>query len=298
MKNQGVKIMNIRTTLAIIAALMLLGLMSGAVFAQAGDDTGGQGSGAGNEPAVETPGGMSDVMAQPMGAPAENTNLEDALAGIRDYEVTYDTSKTHAENTPAPLAALGVQYAGDESPVAQRTQALRQLDLLATLGDRYTVVEEEKAADPYRDFDEEDPDRTLNYFQPREDPFVIPYLIPDELRPELEGTGLDGAVDQDLLNELRRAQYTANLRLIPIIIVGTIEVGPRRMVMYSIYGMGSTNTIGVGETQCVGGSPSFSITCSQASDTFVVFSLRGYYDRRCSYAATGAVMRTFHTSTN
>jgi len=249
-------------------------------------------------PEEEPAPGMSDVMAQPMGAPAEeDPNLQDALAGIRDYDVPYNTSISHAENTPQVLRDLDVEFAGDESLVAARTQALWNLNLLDTLSDRYAQVEEQYAADPYRDFDQES-DRTLNYFQPREDPFVITSLIPDELRPELEGTGLDGAVDPELLEQLFWAQYTANLRLIPIIIVGTIEVGPRRMVMYTIYGWGSTSTISVGETQCVPYSPSFSITCSQASETFVVFSLRGYYDRRCRQAATGTVMRTFHTSTN
>jgi len=267
-----------------------------------GDEAGGDDEDSGDESddsedSDEDAAPMSDVIAQPMAEPAVNTNLENALAGIADYEVSYDTTLSRADLTPRELRDLGVTYAGEESPVAARTQALENLDLLVVLSDRYEVVEEQYAADPTEDFAPEDPDRTLNYFQPREDPFVIPDQIPEELRPDLEGTGIDGTVDPELLERLRSAEYTANLRLIPIIIVGTIEVGQRRMAMYYIYGSNSVRTIEEGGSpQCIGWGASFSVYCQQVSEDFVVLRLTGYYDWRCRYPATSSVMRTFHVT--
>ncbi len=239
---------------------------------------------------------MSDVLAQAAGQPEENTNLQNALDGVADYEVTYDTSLSHAENTPPELRALGEEFAGEESEVARRTQALWDFDLIDVLEDRYTRVEEEYAADPEEDFAPEDPENTFNYFQPRGDPFVITDLIPDELRPELSGTGLDGAVDPELLDRLRWAQYEANLRLIPIIVVGVIEAGPTRGCIYTISGWPSTRWIEEGRSHCLSWGAPFSITCSQVSEDRVVLTLRGHYDYRCNYAATNPVPRTFHVS--
>jgi len=246
----------------------------------------------------DTTGGMSDVLGQPAEQAPDEENLNNALAGIADYEVTYDTSRTHAELTPPELRALDVEYAGDESPVAQRTQALSEFDLLGTLSQRYEVVEEEYAADTEQDFAPEDPEHTFNYFQPRADPFIIPSMIPDELRPELSGTGLDGAVDPEVLRQLYAAQYEANLRLIPIIVVGVMEAGPTRIVLFTISGLGYTISLDEGQSTCLWapGFPPFSVRATHVAEDSVTLTLRGHYDYRCRYAATNSVNRTFHVN--
>jgi hypothetical protein len=265
------------------------------------EEAGGDEEGGGDEetPAEEeTTGGMSDVLGQPVEEAADEEKLNNALAGIADYEVTYDTTKTREELTPQALRDLGVTYAGEESPVAQRTQALRDFDLLRTLGQRYEVVEDEYAADTEQDFAPEDPEHTFNYFQPRADPFIIPSLIPEELRPELSGTGLEGAVDPEVLRQLFAAQYEANLRLIPIIVVGVMEAGPTRIVLFTLPGLGYTISLDEGDNRCLfgGGMPPFSVTATRVSEDSVTLTLRGHYDYRCRYAATNPVQRTFHVN--
>lgn len=240
-------------------------------------------------PAEETPegGGMGDFLATPgMEAPTVDTNLQDALGGYADYEVQYDTTISHADNTPRELSELGEQYLERTDPTSEAGRmalALADFDLLSVLKNRYEKVEDEYAADPDEDFALDDPDRDLNYFQPRFDPFVLTHLIPEELRPEMEGTGLDGAVDPELLEQLGEAVAEANLRYIPIQVIGTIQVGPMRAAMYSLAGRG-TRTIAVGDTHNYG---SFSIGCSQVSEDFVVLVLR---------SGGALVYRTFHIS--
>jgi hypothetical protein len=235
--------------------------------------------------------GSSDVTTSPAGPAVKDPKIQDALDGVRDYEVSYDTSKSHAELTPPELTELGVTYAGEESPVAQRTKALETLNLVTTLADRYKIVSDEFSAKTDEDFSPDDPETTLNYFQPREDPFSIPDLIPKELQPEVEGTGLEGTVDPDLLDQLLSAQYTANLRFIPISIVGVMENGPYRGCIYTIGGGGQSIFIQEGDTQCMG---NYSINAAQISEDYVVFILTGYYGRGCRYPATSGVVRSFH----
>jgi len=255
-----------------------------------GDTGGGEESGGSTTPSNEPPESsqgstaQSDVIAGLGTTPAVDKNLLDALAGIADYEVSYDTSKSRAELTPQALKDLDVEYAGDESPVAKRTAAIRQLDLVDTLANRYEIVEDEFGADSEKDFTPDDPNTTLNYYQPRGDPFVITDLIPKELRPELEGTGLDGPVDPELLGELAWANYTAMLRTIPIAVVGTMQSGPNRGCIYTIGGWGSSRWIDEGGTDNYG---YFSLYCAQVSEDFVVFILS---------AGNSSVTRTFHVN--
>jgi len=249
------------------------------------------------EPAEEAPTDVIGMPAPPAGGTGDD-NLQNALAGIADYTVSYDTTMTRQQLTESALRDLNVTYAGDESPVAIKTKAILELDLLESLSNLYGDVEEEFAADPDEDYAPDDPDNTFNYLEPRDNPFVIPNLIPDELRPELEGTGLDGAVDPEVLNEIFWAQYAANLRLVPIIVIGTLEAGQNRGCIYTIAGAGFTRWLEEGRSHCLSWGASFSLTCSQVSEDFVVLVLRGTYDRGCRYAATESVVRTFHVSSN
>lgn len=234
-------------------------------------------------------GGMGDFLATPgMEIPTVDTNLQNALAGYADYEVfSYDTTLSHADNTPSELRALGVEYLERTDPASEAGRAalaLADFDLLSVLKNRYEKVEDEYAADPDEDFAPDDPDRDLNYFQSRFDPFVLTFLIPEELRPKMEGTGLDGAVDPELLELLGEAVAEANLRYIPITVVGVIQVGSMRAAMYSVFGM-RTRTIAVGERPHRYGN--FEIGCSQVSEDFVVLFLR---------SGSALVYRTFHIS--
>ncbi len=238
-------------------------------------------------------GDMTDVMAQP--GTEIDQDLQDALMGYRDYEVSYDADLTRRELTPPELLALGVEYAGEESEVAQITQALKTLNLEDTLRDRYTVVEESFATSPDDVFFPDNPDRDQNYLQPRDNPFFITDLIPDELRPELEGTGLDGAVDPELLARLRGAEYEANLRYIPIAIVGVMETGPYRGCLYTFAGYGGSWFLREGDDRCHWYGSWFSLTAVQISEDYVVLSLRGTTPG-CRFAITGPVARTFHVT--
>lgn len=241
--------------------------------------------------------GMADIFTQAQGLSENEQAIQDALFGYSDYEVNYDTTKTRLELTEPELIDLGITYAGEGSQVYRETQLLLQLNLLDTLANRYQDVEDEWAADPDEDFAPDDPDRTLNYYQPRWNPFQIPNSIPDELKPELEGGGLSGAVDPELLSQLFWAQYEANLRFIPLRIVGVMETGPYSGCMYMI-GNSRTYWIEEGDRDCMWqpGRPPFSVTASYVSQDYVVLVLRGAYDYRCRYSATGSVVRTFHVS--
>ena len=104
--------------------------------------------------------------------------VADALKGVRDYEVTYDKTKTRAELTPKELKDLGVTYAGDESTVAKRTKALASLDILKTLGNKYQAVTDKFGAKTDKDFAPDDPNNTFNYFQPRSDPLRFRVRFP------------------------------------------------------------------------------------------------------------------------
>jgi len=302
--------MNIRTILLVIVTLMILGVgatmavaqgnsdgsSDGTVMQETGDEeAGGDEEGGTEEPAVDesaveeepavegmdVPPMSSDVIADLTAGSGEDQNILDALAGIRDYEVSYKTDLSREELTPPELRALdNTIYAGDESIHAQRTALLNDLNLLIVLEDRYEKVEEEFGATVDQDFDDEN-SRTLNYYQPRGDAFVITDLIPDELRPEMDGTGLDGAVDPNLLEELFWANYQAQLRLVPIYIVGTMEAGPNKICMFVLFGR--SYTIQEGQSRNFG---YFSLTCVQISEDYVVFILR---------AGNANVTRTFHT---
>ena len=235
--------------------------------------------------------GLTDVAPLPGGAVAPaDKNIADALAGYRDYEVSYDTTKTKAENTPKELVDLGVQYV-DSGPEVAKTDALRGLNLVDTLHNRYDIVEKKFAADPEKDFDPNDTDRTLNYQQPRGDPFVIPQGIPEELRPELKGTGLDGTVDPKLLEQLKKAEYEANLRVVPIYILGVIKNGNYSTALYSIWGTGYTRQIAQGQSKSEWWGGPFIVVASQISEDFVIFTLYGVVGR----SLTAPVVRTFHT---
>lgn len=309
--------MNIRTIILIIAALVILGAGASVVLAtgngdrsspdgilmqdsgdeasggdsEGGDDASGDEgstdeSGAETEPVVGEPvtqPPVGDILAGGVDDAEKEQNIQDALAGIRDYEVSYKTSLSREELTPPELKALdGTIYAGEESSVAARTKLLNELDILGVLSNRYEKVEEEFGAKAEEDFDEEDPDKTLNYYQPRGDPFVITDWIPEELRPKMEGTGLDGAVDPELLEELFWANFQAQLRLVDIYIIGTMESGPNKICMFTIFGIPRSFTIMEGESTYFG---FFRIDCVQVSEDFVVFILS---------AGDASVTRTFH----
>ncbi|MCK4720159.1 hypothetical protein KAU08_05850, partial [bacterium] len=73
-------------------------------------------------PSEETPEGvgMGDFLATSgMEAPTVDTNLQDALGGYADYEVQYDTTVSHADNTPSELRALGEEYLERTDPASE-----------------------------------------------------------------------------------------------------------------------------------------------------------------------------------
>jgi hypothetical protein len=298
--------MKIRYMIFIFAIFLILGIVgiAGATESDNGQglpdggnvamqDSGGDESGGSTTPETPTtppvtPGNLGDfASAMPgMQTTEVDTNLQNALAGYADYEVTYDTSISHAENTPPELRDLGETFIEKDDPTSeagQKALALEGFDLLSILDNKYERVEDKYAADPETDFAPDDPDRTLNYYEPRVDPFMQTRLIPDELRVQAEGTGLEGTVDPELLRLLGQAIIEANLRVIPISVIGVIQIGSQRACMYSIGGW-STETIWEGETQ---GWWGFSVTCSQVTENFVVLTLT---------SGSAMVVRTFHVT--
>jgi hypothetical protein len=261
-----------------------------------GPQPSGPGGGSPAAPGTPPAGGVSDASKAPAGAATQaptDPKVADALKGIRDYEVTYDTSKSHAENTPPELRALGVEYASPDDPVGKHTEAIKKLNLVSSLANRYDSATDKYGAKIDKDFAPEDTKHTFNYFQPRTDPFSIPDQIPDELRPAVTGSGLEGTVDPELLKQLQSARYETNLRFIPIIVIGVLMDGPYRGCIYTIAGTGYTSFIQEGSSQCLG---MFSISASQVSEDYVVLTLVGTYGRGCQYAATNPVVRTFHVN--
>lgn len=129
----------------------------------------------------------------------------------------------------------------------------------------------------------------------RGDPLFIPEAVPDELRPLIPGEGIQGALDQELL-ELLKSQVQADLRSIPIWITGVMEQGGTKLAIGTIRG---SLKFKVSQGQEIrlwySGWYLLGITGAHISEDLVVLNLRLLqFTGRGFIPVTDPVPRSFH----
>lgn len=129
----------------------------------------------------------------------------------------------------------------------------------------------------------------------RGDPLFIPEAVPDELRPLIAGEGISGALDQELL-ELFRSSVQADLRSIPMWIIGVMEQGGTKIAIGTISG---TMKFKVGQGQQIrmwySGWYALGITGTLISEDLVILNLvLLQFNGRSFTAITDPVPRSFH----
>lgn len=153
----------------------------------------------------------------------ETENEEGDIPPPADVEETEEIYENHRDSTPRELSELGIYYKDDEgSPVAERTKLINNVNLPSAMM---------RKNDQARSF------QTMNT-EGRFDPLYVTDLIPDGLRPELEGEGISGAVDSGLLDQLLQTQISTYFKYLPIQIIGTMQNGPYKSALVSIRSMG------------------------------------------------------------
>ncbi len=128
----------------------------------------------------------------------------------------------------------------------------------------------------------------------RGDPLFIPDAVPEELRPLIPGEGIEGSIDEALY-DLFTSQVEANLRIIPIHIVGVMEYGGSKMAIGTMAGrkfqvaQGDTRYMGYGGWLALG------VTGTYVSEDLVILSLALYsYSGYGLERVTDMVPRSFH----
>jgi len=129
----------------------------------------------------------------------------------------------------------------------------------------------------------------------RGDPLFIPEAVPDELRPLISGEGISGALDQELL-ELFRSSVQADLRSIPMWIIGVMEQGGKKTAIGTIGGsMKFKVSQGEEIRMWYSGWYVLGITGARISEDLVILNLRLLqYNGRSFSAVTDPVPRSFH----
>lgn len=152
---------------------------------------------------------------------AEELILEYLGGGL--YDVVPPGQKkglSHAEQTPHALSSLGITYKEwTESNIGSTTQNLLNVNLPEAMFRKNMVAREYLTPDN---------------IEARIDPLYVTDLIPDAIRPELEGEGIVGTVDQALIDQLIEQRISTIFTYMPIHIIGTMESGPYRSALVSI----------------------------------------------------------------
>jgi hypothetical protein len=128
----------------------------------------------------------------------------------------------------------------------------------------------------------------------RGDPLFIPDAVPEELRPLIPGEGISGALDQELA-DLFKSQVEANLRVIPINIVGVMEQGGTRTAIGTMGG--AKFSVNQGQTIYLRsyGWYYLGITGTLVTEDLVILSLALYqYTGYGLNRVTNPVPRSFH----
>ena len=202
----------------------------------------------------------------------------------------HDEKKSHKDQTPSDLDGLGIYYKDDEgSQVADKTKKILEVNLPKAM---------QRKNDAAREF------LTVNA-EGRADPLYVTDLIPDALRPELEGEGISGAIDKGLLDQLIETQLTTFFKYVPIQIAGTMQNGVNKIVFLRIPSLGITKAIPLSEGQGFSfplgpaqkGVYFINITIAYVSEDNVTLNLSAsVYDRfnRRLIASTPTVQRHFY----
>ena len=128
----------------------------------------------------------------------------------------------------------------------------------------------------------------------RGDPLFIPDQVPEELRPLIPGEGISGAMDEELEN-LFYAQVEANLRIIPINIIGVMEQGGARTAIGYIGGNKFTISQGQIVYMRYSGWYFLGMTGTLVTEDLVILSLGLYqYNGYSMTLRTDLVPRSFH----
>ncbi|MCD6216822.1 hypothetical protein J7L05_03040 [bacterium] len=150
-------------------------------------------------------------------------NEEGNIPPPADVEETEETYISHRDSTPRELTELGIYYKDDEgSPVAERTKLINNVNLPSAMM---------RKNDQARSF------QTMNT-EGRFDPLFVTDMIPEGLRPELEGEGISGAVDSGLIDQLIQTKISTFFKYLPIQIIGTMQNGPYKSALISIRTLG------------------------------------------------------------
>lgn len=245
-----------RIQLGLILSLLLVGaVVTGtvAVFGPAASKRGpgvafaqdGEGGAGAMPPAGSTP----QAEAEP--APAEGgSNTESDLAKkLRALPHGPDIYETHAEQTPQALRQFktiddvtgqplaGIKYAGIESPVAQTTEQIRNMDIAKAAQEKYKVAE-----------------TFLSEPTDRKDPLEITDAVPDELRLLYAGEDDLSSLTDSELEQLFLSGIRTQLQYVPITVVGVIDNGVTRQALI-IYGGGQAFPVSLGSGFNLGSFP-------------------------------------------
>jgi hypothetical protein len=193
---------------------------------------------------------------------------------------------THKERTPAKYENLGGGFSfkynnPEESQIGMLNEMIDAIEILTVNEKKY------EHAEGY--LTEEMPGLS------RGDPLFIPEAVPDELRPLIPGEGISGAMD-DELRELFESQIEADLRTIPIQIIGIMEQGNSRTAIGVIYGALKFQVKEGSEIRMwYSGWYALGITGTLVSEDLVVLSLRLLrFTGRGFTPVTDPVPRSFH----
>jgi hypothetical protein len=201
--------------------------------------------------------------------PAEEAKPEkkapvDPLQFPADAPAKPDDGRTNREKTPTELSSLGIYFKDAEgSEVAAKTEKILNVNLPTAM---------QRKNDQARSF------QTMN-MEGRTDPLYVTDLIPDALRPELEGEGISGAVDSGLIDQLIQTQISTYFKYMPINIIGTMQNGPYKSVLMSIPAAGYYGIMQEGQTENVTSLPGdkgyyvVSMTIAQVTEDHVSINL-------------------------
>ena len=170
----------------------------------------------------------------------EETAPVDPLQFPADAPAKEVDPRTNREKTPTELSSLGIYFKDAEgSEVAARTEKILSVNLPTAM---------QRKNDQARSF------QTMN-MEGRTDPLYVTDLIPDALRPDLEGEGITGAVDAGLLDQLIQTQISTYFKYMAINIIGTMQNGPYKSVLMYIPLVGYYGIMQEGQTENVAAFP-------------------------------------------
>lgn len=150
----------------------------------------------------------------------------DLTKRVRSLPHGPDVYETHAAQTPQGLRSFETEgipsfsYAGMDSPVAQTTEKIRELDIAKAAAQKYEIAKEYLSEDRFG----------------RTDPLEITDAVPQELRLLYAGQGdLDALSDAELEN-LFLSGIRTQLQYVPITIIGVVDNGIQRLVLMEYFG--------------------------------------------------------------